>query len=206
MIRQLTPPVATETLPVRPSTSERDENTQSPSRSQLKPGEVKNGTDPAVDSLTILPVLARSRVYAQYWIPNWKSHKMTFDRSLHNLRASHQTCQLSRSLRSFGNCLKHRGLEVGRERVTPPRRHYSHMARRQVVLHEVTRLVFAQISPIEKDTFAKHAGKFYWCPRRRTTGLYHLDSFTSLLQKYIRLFTFRDRSIDLPCVSPTPKP
>lgn len=38
--------------------------------------------------------------------------------------------------------------------------------------------------------------------QRRTTGLYHPNSFTTLLEKYIRLFTFRERSIDLPCVFP----
>ena len=101
MIRQLTPPVATETLPVRPSTSERDENTQSPSRSQFKPGEVTTGTDAAVDSRTPLLIRVISRVYAQYWIPNLKSNKMTLERSLHSLKASHQTCQLPRSLRSL---------------------------------------------------------------------------------------------------------
>ncbi len=84
---------------------------------------------------------------------------MTLDRSLHSLRASHQTCQLPRSLGS---------LEIVQS-IADLRSAESELRRREditvtwlgdsVVLHEVTRIVFAQNSPTEKDTFAKHAGK-----------------------------------------------
>ena len=131
MIRQLTPPVATETLPVRPSTSERDENTQSPSRSQLKPGEVTTGTDAAVDSPytssnTSQKPSLRTVLDTQFEIEQDDTRKVPAQPQ--GLASNVSTTLLSQV---FGNCSKHRGLEVGRERVTPPRRHYSHMARRQ---------------------------------------------------------------------------